>query len=144
VAADSTLDRLLAGSPLRRPRVARRVLFGLVAALLASVAVIFAAVGGLGNPEAVRAFLLGLLVSALLSVVPVLILRYLDRRERESPWLFVALRRSGKWERHVIEQELADEVGGAVTPEEYDAIRHDHVLTPGASITSIAGSPPPW
>jgi RsiW-degrading membrane proteinase PrsW (M82 family) len=40
------------------------------------------------TPEAVQAFVLGLALSTLLSIVPVLILRYLDRRERESPWLF--------------------------------------------------------
>ena len=35
-----------------------------------------------------RVFLIMLLLAALLSTVPVLILRYLDRRERESPWLY--------------------------------------------------------
>jgi MFS family permease len=87
VAADVTLDRLLAGSPLRRPRVARRVLLALGCVLLLSVLVILLTVGSM-TPEAVRAFVLGLALSALLSTVPVLILRYLDRRERESPWLF--------------------------------------------------------
>ena len=33
--------------------------------------------------------------------------------------LLVALRASGKWERRVIEEQLASEVGGAVTPEEF-------------------------
>lgn len=87
VPVDSTLDRLLVGSPLREPWVARWVIVALVAALLLSTAVILLAVGSL-HAEAVRVFLIGLLLAALLSTVPVLILRYLDRRERESPWLF--------------------------------------------------------
>ena len=87
VPVDSTLDRLLVGSPLRKPWVARWVIVALVAALLLSTAVILLAVGSL-HAEAVRVFLIGLLLAALLSTVPVLILRYLDRRERESPWLF--------------------------------------------------------
>jgi RsiW-degrading membrane proteinase PrsW (M82 family) len=87
VPGDSTLDRLLVGSPLRKPWVARWVIIALVAALLLSTAVILLAVGSL-RAEAVRVFLIGLLLAALLSTVPVLILRYLDRRERESPWLF--------------------------------------------------------
>jgi len=66
VAADVTLDRLLAGSPLRRPRVARRVLLALGCVLLLSVLMILLTVSSM-TPEAVR---------------------YLDRRERESPWLF--------------------------------------------------------
>jgi hypothetical protein len=87
VPADSTLDRLLVGSPLRKPWVARWVIVALVAALLLSTTVILLAVGSL-HAEAVRVFLIGLLLASLLSTVPVLILRYLDRRERESPWLF--------------------------------------------------------
>jgi RsiW-degrading membrane proteinase PrsW (M82 family) len=85
--ADPTYDRLLVGSPLRRPRVARRVIVGLALALLLSLAVILFTVGALGG-AGVRIFLTALGLSALLSLVPILILRYLDRRERESPWLF--------------------------------------------------------
>ena len=87
VPVDSTVDRLLVGSPLRNPWVARWVIAALVAALLLSTAVILLAVASL-HAEAVRVFLIGLLFAALLSTVPVLILVYLDRRERESPWLF--------------------------------------------------------
>jgi protease PrsW len=84
---DSTLDRLLVGSPLRRPGVAIPVAVALAVALLLSTAVIILAVGSL-KAHAARLFLVGLLFSAVLSVVPVLIVGYLDRRERESPWLF--------------------------------------------------------
>jgi hypothetical protein len=39
-----------------------------------------------------------------------------------------AIWRSGVWERRVIREELADEIGGTVTPEEYRAIFSDRVL----------------
>ncbi len=63
------------------------MILALVATFLLCIAIIFAAVGSL-KAEAARLFIIGLLFSAGLSIVPVLILRYLDRRERESPWLF--------------------------------------------------------
>ena len=63
------------------------MILALVATFLLCIAVIFAAVGSL-KAEAARFFVVGLLFSAGLSIVPVFILRYLDRRERESPWLF--------------------------------------------------------
>ena len=85
--ADSTRGRLLVGSPLRKRRVAIPVILALVATFLLCIAIIFAAVGSL-KAEAARLFIIGLLFSAGLSIVPILILRYLDRRERESPWLF--------------------------------------------------------
>ena len=85
--ADSTRERLLVGSPLRKRKVAIPVILALVATFLLCIAVIFAAVGSL-KAEAARLFVVGLLFSAGLSIVPVFILRYLDRRERESPWLF--------------------------------------------------------
>ena len=40
----------------------------------------------------------------------------------------MTLRASGKWERRVIEEQLASEVGGAVTPEEFAAIRRDGIF----------------
>jgi protease PrsW len=42
--------------------------------------------------------------------------------------VLVTLRASGKWERRVIEEQLASEVGGAVTPEEFAAIRRDGIF----------------
>jgi hypothetical protein len=36
--------------------------------------------------------------------------------------------RSGRWERKIIQQELATEVGRTVTPEEYEAIKRDGIL----------------
>jgi PrsW family intramembrane metalloprotease len=83
---DLALDRLLVGSPLRKRWIALWVVAALVAALLMSLAVILLAVGSL-QAGAAGVFLEGLVFSAVLSIVPIIILRYLDRRERESPWL---------------------------------------------------------
>jgi protease PrsW len=82
-------ERLFVGSPLRRPRVARRVTVALLLLLAIGAAMMLVAVGGLGG-EAIRIFLIGLGLAALASLVPIAILWFLDRRERESPWLFVA------------------------------------------------------
>ena len=84
--ADSTRERLLVGSPLRKRRVAIPVILALVATFLLCIAVIFAAVGSL-KAEAARLFVVGLLFERTFHRSG-FILRYLDRRERESPWLF--------------------------------------------------------
>jgi RsiW-degrading membrane proteinase PrsW (M82 family) len=76
-------------SPLRRPRVARSVAITLGVLLLLAVLIICAVVAGLGS-EAARVFLTALAISSALSALPLAILWYLDRRERESPWLFAA------------------------------------------------------
>lgn len=80
-------ERLLMGSPLRRPAVA----FSFSAALLLLLA--FAALtvclllDGL-RAEGASVFLRSLLAASFLSCVPVGIIWWLDRRERESPWLY--------------------------------------------------------
>lgn len=75
------------GSPLRRPAVARRVTAILSAAFLLSLAIILLVALSM-NTGAAAVFGQGLVLAALLSVVSVAVLRFLDRRERESPWLF--------------------------------------------------------
>lgn len=95
-----------------------------------------------------RIVLLGILIAFLASLIGLVFLRYLDRREPESWWHFVgallfamlfttapaayliilpiiiyALLKSGNWERQVIRDELADEVGTVVTPEEYEGVQ---------------------
>ncbi len=82
-------DPLLLGSPLRRrgPCVA----IGVMLLVLLG----FAALVQLGlitgmRPDIESVFLRALLLSSLLALVPLRILWYLDRRERETPWLFVA------------------------------------------------------
>jgi RsiW-degrading membrane proteinase PrsW (M82 family) len=76
-------------SPLRRPEVARRVTIAVGVLLAIAALVICAAVGGLGS-SATQVFLGALAVSTLLSIIPVAVLWFLDRRERESPWLLAA------------------------------------------------------
>jgi RsiW-degrading membrane proteinase PrsW (M82 family) len=87
VGFDVALDPL--ASPLRRPRVARALTWTLGALLLVAAVVICAVVGGLGT-EAARVFVDALALSSLMSLLPVLILWFLDRRERETPWAFAA------------------------------------------------------
>jgi RsiW-degrading membrane proteinase PrsW (M82 family) len=82
------LDPLLFGSPLRRRGYAIAVVSVLAMVLLFAILVNLLAIGGL-KPDVAGVFFLALGAAALASVVPIAILRYLDRRERESKWLFV-------------------------------------------------------
>src|SRR5262245_383341 len=82
-----TAGRLFLGSPLRRPRVARRVVAALLIALGIALVVTLLVLVGL-EPGAIHVFWQGVVLAALASVVPVGILWYLDRREREAPWLY--------------------------------------------------------
>jgi len=82
-------DALLVGSPLRQ----RGVCIVISATLLVVLA--FATLIQLGvlasmRPDTASVFLRALALSSLLSVVPLAILWFLDRRERETPWLFAA------------------------------------------------------
>jgi RsiW-degrading membrane proteinase PrsW (M82 family) len=85
--ADPVADRLV--SPLRRPHVARAACAAIAILLLLAILVLGLTVGS-GEAAATRVFLRALGLSSLLSAVPLLILWYLDRRERESAWLFAA------------------------------------------------------
>jgi protease PrsW len=80
-------DRLLLGSPLRRPRVAWPLMVVLLIVLVIATGMMLLVIVGL-EPGAVQVFVHALGLAALASVVPVAILWYLDRRERESPWLY--------------------------------------------------------
>lgn len=82
-------DRLLLGSPLRRPRIAL-VIVGVLALLtaIALVGILLLVAGFALLRGALQVFGLALLISSLLSIVPIVILCYLDRRERESRWVF--------------------------------------------------------
>jgi RsiW-degrading membrane proteinase PrsW (M82 family) len=82
-------DRLLLGSPLRQRRYAIVATGALALALLFSVAMLFWTLGHL-KPDVLRVYLSALALSSLLSLVPLAILRFLDRRERESGWLTAA------------------------------------------------------
>ncbi|CAL1239185.1 PrsW family intramembrane metalloprotease [Candidatus Methylocalor cossyra] len=83
-------EPLLVGSPLRRRGVAMGVVVVLAALLaVAAVTVMGLMTGGFG-PRGGAVFLRSLLGASLFSAVPVAILGWLDRRERESPWLLAA------------------------------------------------------
>ena len=82
-------DRLLMGSPLRRRGVC------LVTSAVLLVVLAFATLVHLGLIGSMRAdvmavFLQALVLSSLLAAVPLAVLWFLDRRERETPWLFAA------------------------------------------------------
>ena len=80
-------DALLSGSPLRRRGVCVAVSAGLLALLgFAILSQLDMLAGMRRDVEAV--FFEALLLASLLSLVPIAILWYLDRRERETPWLF--------------------------------------------------------
>jgi len=80
-------DRLLLGSPLRRPAFAALTIGLLLLVLIAALAVFVLVVWSM-QPDVLRVFAMSLASSTVLSIVPVAILWWLDRRERESPWLF--------------------------------------------------------
>jgi protease PrsW len=84
---DLTLDPL--ASPLRQPKVARALAWTLAVLLAFAALVICAVVAGLGS-AATAVFLRALALSSAMSIFPLLILWYLDRREREAPYAFAA------------------------------------------------------
>ena len=82
-------DRLLHGSPLRRPAVAIWISLAL-AAVIAFVALEFLWMLGSMRPDVASVFLIALASARVMSTVPLALLWFLDRRERETPWLFAA------------------------------------------------------
>jgi protease PrsW len=84
---DDTLDPL--ASPLRRPQVARALTWTLGILLAFASLLICTVVAGLGS-VATGVFLRALALSSAMSVMPILILWFLDRRERESPYAYAA------------------------------------------------------
>lgn len=83
------LDPLLLGSPLRNPPAAVAISVGLLVSI-AAVAVTQLAFFGSLRADVAVVFVAALALSTVMSVVPLAILWYMDRRERETPWLFVA------------------------------------------------------
>lgn len=82
-----TLDPL--ASPLRQPRVARAIAWTLAVLLLFAAVVICAVAAGLGS-AATAVFVRALAISSAMATLPIMLLWYLDRRERESPYAFAA------------------------------------------------------
>ena len=85
----SGYDRLLMGSPLRRGGVSKAIAASLLV-ILAFAALVQLAVFTSMPPGLFSVFLRALALSSLLALVPLAVLWFLDRRERESPWLFAA------------------------------------------------------
>ncbi len=85
----SGYDRLLMGSPLRRSGVSKAITAGLLVILVFATLVQLVVFAGM-PPGIFTVFLRALALSSLLALVPLAILWFLDRRERESPWLFAA------------------------------------------------------
>jgi protease PrsW len=85
----SGYDRLLMGSPLRRSRVGKAIAAALLVILAFATLVQLVVFIGM-PPRLLGVFLRALALSSLLALVPLSILWFLDRRERESPWLFAA------------------------------------------------------
>lgn len=82
-------DRLLLGSPLRRPATAIAISVVLVLVVWFAIES-FVQIAAHAAPAARAVFLRTLVIGAVFSLVPFAILWFLDRRERESPWLFAA------------------------------------------------------
>jgi len=86
---DPYYDPLLMGSPLRRRGVCK-VLSAVLLALLAFTTLIQLGVLASMRSDMAGVFVKALMLSSLLAVVPLAVLWFLDRRERETPWLFAA------------------------------------------------------
>jgi RsiW-degrading membrane proteinase PrsW (M82 family) len=86
VLTDPRYDAVLTGSPLRQRGM--RILIGAVLFVVLAFAALIqlSALAG-ARPDIAGVFLKALLLSSFLAVVPLAILRFLDRRERESAWL---------------------------------------------------------
>jgi RsiW-degrading membrane proteinase PrsW (M82 family) len=78
----------LAGSPLLRPRVGKLAVLLLAVLLLVASLSFVSTFDRLPESGAIGVYLLALLISTLLSLPVVVLLWYLDRREREPIWLF--------------------------------------------------------
>jgi RsiW-degrading membrane proteinase PrsW (M82 family) len=85
----SPYDRLFMGSPLRRRGVCG-VACGVLALLLVFATLLHLGLFAHMRPDVLRVFLSALVLSTVLAAMPFAILWFLDRRERETPWLFAA------------------------------------------------------
>ena len=84
-----TDDQLLIGSPLRRPGASKAICVALSVVLAFAAIVNLAVLTGLG-PDVLSVFDRALARSTVLAIVPLAVLWFLDRRERESPLLFAS------------------------------------------------------
>jgi protease PrsW len=77
------------GSPLSRPKVAKFALVVLVVITVITTNILVKHVLTSRSSDQLRVFFLALFCSSLLSIVPITVLRFLDRREQKSTWLYV-------------------------------------------------------
>src|SRR5262249_36604854 len=77
------------GSPLRRRGVCLVISAALLVVLAFATLVHLSLVGGM-RADVLAVYLQALALSSLLAAVPLAVLWFLDRRERESPWLLAA------------------------------------------------------
>ena len=82
-------DHFHVGSPMRRPTITRPICIGLCVVLALAGMVNLGVIAGLG-PEVLSVFDRALARSSVLTLIPLSFLWFLDRRERESPWLFAS------------------------------------------------------
>jgi protease PrsW len=82
-------DRLLMGSPLRRRGLCIVIGAALFVVLAVSTLIHLSLLAGM-RPDVAGVFYQALALSSLLATVPLAVLWFLDRRERETPWLFAA------------------------------------------------------
>lgn len=81
--------RVLYGSPLNRPKIARFAVIVLAVMLVITTSILVKNTLTSRSLAQLHVFFLALFWSALLSIIPIAILRFLDRRERECTWLYV-------------------------------------------------------
>ncbi len=81
------LDPLLLGSPLRRPPVAVAAVLVLLGLISVAALTLLGFLASL-RPDVAAVFWQAVALSNAMSLVPLGILWFLDRRERETPWLF--------------------------------------------------------
>lgn len=81
--------RVLYGSPLSRPRVAKFVVIVLALLVVIGPSFIIEDILTPLQPDALNVFFIALLWGGLLSIIPLAILWFLDRREHEATWLYI-------------------------------------------------------
>ncbi|MCU0544224.1 MAG: PrsW family intramembrane metalloprotease [Oscillatoriaceae cyanobacterium Prado104] len=80
--------RVLYGSPLSSPKIAKLVAIALAVLVVISTSALMRGFFSQLSPAAFQVFLIGLAGSLLMAILPLAILRFLDRREPESRWLY--------------------------------------------------------
>jgi protease PrsW len=80
--------RVLYGSPLSRPKAAKFAAIALAVLVIITTNFIVKDILTPLQPEALNVFFLAMLWGGLLSIIPLAILWFLDRREHESTWLY--------------------------------------------------------